>query len=61
MEEIIKAKISDIATAAPAFGYVCCICGEFIPLDSKIGFTMCTECRRRIRKAIYPEREKVNE
>ena len=61
MEEIKKAKMSDIVTAVPAFGYVCCICGELIPLDSGTGFPICMECRRRIRKAIYPEREKVNE
>jgi DNA-directed RNA polymerase subunit RPC12/RpoP len=61
VEEIKRAKISDIATAAPVFGYVCCICGEFILLDSGTGFPVCTECRRRIRKAIYPERERVDE
>lgn len=61
MEEIKKAKMSDIAFAVPAFGYVCCICGEFIPLDSGTGFPVCTECRRRIRKTIYPERERVDE
>lgn len=61
MEEIKKAKMSDIAFAVPAFGYVCCICGEFITLDSGTGFPMCTECRRRIRNAIYPEGEGTNE
>ena len=50
-------------TCTPQIGTICLICDGFIRVDDVVQIhpQVCDECRKRLKKILYPERDRAHD